>query len=137
MTNAAKKMSKKTIAIAASVLVVLLAAAIVLAIVLKPATVEGAKHINLKIVFSDDNTKEIGIDTDAEYLRQAVESKIEIAGDESEYGLFVKTVDGVTADESQQQWWCITKGGEQVNTGIDTTPIADGDSFELTLTTGW
>lgn len=46
-------------------------------------------------------------------------------------------MDGYTADESAQEWWCLTKGGQSVNTGVDSTPIADGDAFELTLTTGW
>ncbi len=39
--------------------------------------------------------------------------------------------------ESKQQWWCITKGGEQVNTSADQTPIADGEQFELTLKEGY
>ena len=29
------------------------------------------------------------------------------------------------------------KGGEMVNTGADQTPIADGDTFELTMTVGY
>ena len=44
---------------------------------------------------------------------------------------------GETADASRQQWWCLTKGGESVNTSADQTPIADGDVFELTLTEGY
>ena len=47
------------------------------------------------------------------------------------------TVDGETADESIQQWWCITKGGEMLMTGVDDTMIADGEAYEFTLTTGW
>ena len=60
-----------------------------------------------------------------------------IEGDESEYGLFVTTVNGVAADDSKQEWWCFTKGGEEMMTGVDTTPIADGDAFEITLTEGY
>jgi len=60
-----------------------------------------------------------------------------VAGDESQYGLFVKTVAGVTIDESKQEWWNFTKGGEPLFTGVDTTPIADGDKFEITLTVGY
>ena len=30
-----------------------------------------------------------------------------------------------------------TKGGEQVNTSADQTPIADGEQFELTLKEGY
>ena len=35
--------------------------------------------------------------------------------------------------ESANQWWAISKSGEMATTGVDTTPIADGDHFELTL----
>ena len=50
---------------------------------------------------------------------------------------FGTEADGETANESLQQWWCITKGGEQVNTSVDSTPIQDGDHFELTLKEGY
>ena len=50
---------------------------------------------------------------------------------------YTEKFDGVAIDDSLQQWWCVTKGGESVNTGVDTTPIEDGDHFELTLTTGY
>ena len=58
-----------------------------------------------------------------------------VDGEESAYGLFIMTVDGETIDEADQEWWCITRGGERVDTGADTTPIADGDHFELTMST--
>ena len=77
------------------------------------------------------------IHTDEEYLRGALESIDLIAGEESEYGLFVTTVNGITADDANQEWWCFTKGGESLNTGVDSTPIADGDAFEITLTVGY
>ena len=38
---------------------------------------------------------------------------------------------------TKQQWWCITKGGETVNTSAEQTPIADGDRFELTMKEGY
>ncbi|MBQ5987536.1 MAG: DUF4430 domain-containing protein, partial [Clostridia bacterium] len=80
---------------------------------------------------------EISIRTDAETLRGALEQESLIAGDEGEYGLFVKTVDGETADDAKQEWWCLTKGGEMWMNGVDTTEIADGDAYEFTLTVGW
>ena len=58
-------------------------------------------------------------------------------GTEGPYGMFITTVDGETADDSKEQWWCITKGGEMVNTGADQTPIQDQDQFELTLKEGY
>ena len=53
------------------------------------------------------------------------------------YGLFITAVDGEKADDTKQQWWCITKGGETVNTSAEQTPIADGDRFELTMKEGY
>ena len=74
---------------------------------------------------------------DARFLRGALEQEKLVSGSESQYGLFITSADGETADDSKQQWWCVTKGGEQVNTGVDTTPIADGETYELTLKTGY
>ena len=45
--------------------------------------------------------------------------------------------DGETADEGAQEWWKLTQGGEMINTSADTTPIADGDHFELTFMVGY
>jgi hypothetical protein len=46
--------------------------------------------------------------TDAEYLRQALEEieGLTVEGEESDYGLYVKTVNGITADyETDGAYW--------------------------------
>ena len=91
----------------------------------------------LEVVHGDESTKEFKIQTESENLRGALEQEGLIDGTESEYGLYVLTVDEETADETQQQWWCITKGGEMLMTGVDDTMIADGEQYEFTLATGW
>ena len=58
-------------------------------------------------------------------------------GEDGPYGLYVLAVDGETVDESEQEWWGYTKSGEQVNYGVDTCPIADGEHYEFTLNIGW
>lgn len=74
--------------------------------------------------------------TDAAYLREALEQQQGlIAGEEGPYGLYITAVEGREADESKNEYWMLTKDGEQTTTGVDSTPIADGDRFELTLTT--
>ena len=102
----------------------------------KTETQAGSKTITVDIVMYDGTTTKT-ITTDAEYLRGALEQEKLVAGDESQYGLFVKTVNGYTVDDSKQEWWCFTKGGEALFTGVDDTPIADGDKFEITLTVGY
>ncbi len=118
------------------VLALVVAAAAVIYVQTRPEPEVGDKTITVKIAY-DETEKAVEINTDAEYLRAALEEKSLVKGDESEYGLFIKEVDGRKADDAKQEWWCITKGGETVMTGVDTTPIADGDTFEVTLMVGY
>lgn len=131
------KKAKITSLIAVCLLIVLIVGAVLIYNAHKPAAQTGDKNIVVTVVHKDESSKEFKINTSAETLRAACEEQSLIAGDESEYGLYVKTVDGETADESVQQWWCITKGGEMLMTGVDDTMIADGEAYEFTLTTGW
>ena len=103
----------------------------------RPDTTQGAKALTIVVVHGDGSEKDFDIHTDAEYLAEALTENNIASGSDSDYGLFITTVDGETADDGEQQWWCITKGGEMLMTGVDSTPVADGDSFEITLTTGY
>ena len=118
------------------VLVVLVIGAFAVWKVNAPQGQTGDKTILVSVVV-DTETSDFVIETDAEFLRGALEQEGLVEGTESEYGLYVTTVNGITADESQQQWWCFTRAGGTLETGVDTTPIADGERYEITLTTGW
>ena len=128
------KGSKKTLFAVAALAV---AAALLLGIwyVNRPQTQAGAKTVAVEVVHGDGSTKEFTYHTDAEYLGEVLTAEGLVQGEQGAYGLFITTVDGETAQDSLRQWWCITKGGDRVDTGADTTPIADGDHFELTLST--
>jgi hypothetical protein len=131
-----RKMSKGAIA-ALVVAGLLLVAALAAYFALQPATTPGGKTISVEIIAPPAATKTLTISTDAEFLRQALEEQNLIQGDESAYGLFVTSVDGIAADDTKQEWWCFTKAGEDMLTGVDSTPIQDGDKYEITLTTGY
>ena len=132
-------MSKKTrnILLAVALLVVLAVGALLIYNANKPAAQLGDKNITVTVVHGDASSKSFAINTSAETLRAACEEQKLIAGDESEYGLYVKTVDGETADDGAQEWWCLTKNGEMSMTGVDDTMIADGEQYEFTFTIGW
>ena len=134
--NEQKKPNKK-IWLAVAALVVVVAVLLGVYFVTRPAPQQGGKTIAVQVVLLDGESSDYTIQTDEEYLRGALESIDLIEGSESEYGLFVTTVNGVTVDDSKQQWWCFTQDGEMLMTGVDTTPIADGDHFEITLTEGY
>ena len=55
-----------------------------------------------------------------------------IAGDESEYGLYVKMVNGITADyDADGVYWAFYINGEYAATGVDSTPITEGESYSF------
>lgn len=101
------------------------------------SSAEGGKTITFTVVHKDGSSKDFTIKTDADNLRSALEQEKLVEGEEGDYGLYVKTVDGETVDDANEEWWCLTKGGEQVNTGVDDTKIADGEAYEFTFTTGY
>ena len=52
------------------------------------------------------------------------------AGEDSEYGLYVKTVNGVTVDYDQDgKYWAFYVDGEYAATGVDSTDITAGATY--------
>ena len=130
--NEQKKPNKK-IWLAVAALVVAVAVVLGIYFVTRPAPQQGGKTITVQVVLLEGEPSDFTIQTDEEYLRGALESIDLIEGSESEYGLFVTTVNGVTVDDSKQQWWCFTQDGEMLNTGVDDTVISDGDHYEASI----
>lgn len=130
-----KKLKRVLIMIGALALVV----AVMLLIYLNfmPEPTKGSKEIIVEVVIPDEESKDFTLNTDSEYLRQALEEASLVKGSESDYGLYITEVNGRKADDTKQEWWCITKDGAQVNNGVDTIAIADGDHYEITLMIGY
>lgn len=103
----------------------------------RPETAEGEKNITVTVVHGDASEKVFEYNTDEEYLAPVITSDGLAEGDDGEYGLFIKTVDGETADDTKEEWWCITQDGEPAQTSASELVIEDGDKFELTLTVGY
>ena len=77
------------------------------------------------------------IDTVEKYLGDALFEEDLIEFDETEFGRFIHTVDGVKADEQEQQWWQIDVNGQSIIEGVDSVEISEGDIIDITLITGW
>lgn len=99
--------------------------------------VQGDKTITVEVIHKDGSLISFEYHTDREYLGETLTDEGLVSGESGAYGMFITTVDGETADDSRQEWWCITKNQEQLNTSANQTPIADGEKYELTLTTGY
>ena len=103
----------------------------------RPTAVQGAKTITIDVIHKDTSQKTFKYHTDREYLGEVLTDEGLVSGEEGAYGMFITTVDGETIDNANQEWWCITKNQEMLNTSADQTPIADGEKYELTLTIGY
>lgn len=83
-------------------------------------------------VKAEDKAVTFTVKTDKENLGAALLEHDLIAGDQGEYGLYVKFVNGIEADyDKDGHYWSLCKDGGPVMTGVDSTPIQDGDHYEL------
>ena len=93
---------------------------------------EGQKEFDFVVVDKDGKEMKFEIHTDKETVGDALLELELIAGDKSEYGLFVKTVNGITADyDVDQTYWAFYVNGEYAQSGVDTTEIKEGDSYSF------
>ena len=98
---------------------------------------EGAKTFPLTITDGEGNVVNVTVKTDEETVGGALLALGLIAGDESEYGLYVKSVNGITAEyETDGTYWAFYINGEYAMTGVDQTPIAEGETYQLTVEKG-
>ncbi|MGN0292311.1 MAG: DUF4430 domain-containing protein [Lachnospiraceae bacterium] len=96
----------------------------------------GEGNTTVKVeVSAEDKSITFTVHTDETVLGDALLAHSLIAGEESEYGLYVKDVNGMTADyDTDKAYWAFYKDGEYMNTGVDGTTIADGEHYELVYT---
>ncbi len=95
---------------------------------------EGAKTVQVEVE-AEDKSITLTVLTDAETLGDALVAHSLIAGEPSEFGMYVKEVNGMTADyDVDGYYWSVCKNGEYLMTGVDTTVIADGEHYELVRT---
>ena len=123
--------------IAAAVLVVVMAAMAALYAFTRPAATEGAKTITVEVVHKDGTEKAFTYHTDAEYLGEVLLAAGLIAGEESQFGLYIITVDGEDAVyEEDGAYWALYEGEEYAQQGVDATPATDGGRYGLVYTVG-
>ncbi len=89
-------------------------------------------EFDFTVVHKDGSEKSIKIVTDKATVGEALQSEGIIEGEDGEYGLFVKSVDGETLDyDADGYWWAFYIGDEQAMTGVDQTPIENGKSYSF------
>lgn len=82
-----------------------------------------------------DKSVEFVINTDKQYLGDALIEHSLIEGETGAYGLYVKKVNGILADfDKDQSYWALKKDGETMMVGVDGAKISDGEHYELEYT---
>lgn len=91
----------------------------------------------LTVVDGDGGEIRAEIHTDKETVGEALKELGIIAGEESATGLYVKVVNGVTADyDKDGTYWAFYINDAYAQTGVDSTKITAGDSYMLKVEKG-
>lgn len=91
----------------------------------------GAKTITVEVK-AEDQMVTFTVKTDKDTVGAALLEHDLIAGEDSAYGLYVKTVNGMLADfDVDQSYWAFYINGEFAMTGVDGTEITEGSTYQL------
>lgn len=103
----------------------------------KSAAAEGEKSFTFLVVDAEGNEKSFEITTDAATVGEALLDEKLISGEESQYGLYVKTVNGITLDYNKDgAYWSFYAGDAYATSGVDTTEIEDGQTYSFRVEKG-
>lgn len=95
---------------------------------------EGSTQFDFTMADKEGNETYFEIHTDKEKVGEALSELGLIEGEEGQYGLYVKTVNGITADyDKDGTYWAFYINGEYALTGIDKTAITKGESYSLRI----
>ena len=93
---------------------------------------DGATVFPFVVVDADGNEKHFEVHTEKTMVGDALLELDLIAGDAAEYGLYVKNVDGITVDyDTDGKYWAFYVNDEYAITGVDTTPITEGEEYSF------
>lgn len=130
MKNAISKKSRF-----ASLILVVLIAAMVLSLAACGSKDEGSanavtKSFTFEVVDPEGNTKSFDITSDKATVGEALMDEGLISGEDGPYGLYVKTVNGLTLDyETDGKYWAFYVNGEYGMSGCELTEIEDGATY--------
>lgn len=95
---------------------------------------EGSKSFDFSVVDKDGTESVFEIHTDEETVGAALLEIGMIAGEDGPYGLYVKTVNGMTADyETDGVYWAFYVNDEYGQSGVDLTDITEGDTYSFRM----
>lgn len=93
---------------------------------------EGNTKFTFLVVDKEGSETQFEIHTDKETVGEALMELGLIDGEEGKFGIYVKTVNGITIDyDTDGVYWAFYINDEYALTGIDTTKITEGDRYSF------
>ena len=91
---------------------------------------EGQTTFNFTVVDKDGGETKFEIKTDKTLVGEALQELNLIEGEPGAYGLYVKKVNGISADyDVDKTYWAFYVNGEYAVSGVDTTTIEAGATY--------
>ncbi len=91
---------------------------------------EGKTRFDFTVTDKDGKETQFDVHTDKTTVGEALAELGIIEGEESEYGLYVKTVNGITLDfDKDGYYWAFYVNGEYAQSGVDMMDVKDGDEY--------
>lgn len=129
---------KKGLLLALTAIVMIMAGLLLCYYHFRPQALEGNKEILVDVVYEDGSRESFSIETDAQYLEQALEAAqgLTVEGSRSEqFGLMIETVNGVTAIyDKNHAYWSVELEGTPCNYGVSQQPIQNQEHYQLVYT---
>lgn len=104
------------------------------AVYTEDAEIGSGAHTALITVTIDGKSVTITVKSDKDNLAEMLVDSGLVEGDEGEYGLYIKRVNGVLADyDADGAYWSLMQNGLPTAAGASSITVKDGDAYELSL----
>lgn len=91
---------------------------------------KGETEFFFSVVDTKGNTTDFKVFTDKKTVGEALVECELISGEEGPYGLYVKTVNGITLDfDKDGKFWAFYENGKSAQKGVDSTEITKGANY--------
>ncbi len=98
---------------------------------------EGNTHFLFSVTDGAGNTTYFDIYTDKTTVGDALTELDMLAGDPGAYGLYVKTVNGITVDyDTDRAYWAFYESDKYAGAGVDMTAITPGATYAFKVERG-
>ncbi len=99
-----------------------------------PELGQGEKTFIFQVHDAEEHITPFKINTNKTIVGEALQELGIIEGEEGDYGLYVKTVNGIFAEyETTGNYWAFYVGDAYASAGIDMTEIVSGETYSLRI----